>query len=165
VARFETGRLDQAHFERELAVVLSEGLDRPVTAENLIPRMLQDLHLDRQMVDAVRAARRAGVRTALLSNSWGVDHYPHELLEELFETVVISGQVGLRKPDAEIFRMAAEQLGLPPAECVFIDDFSGNVEAAETVGMRGVLHEEAAKTIPELERLLGVPLRQAIDTL
>lgn len=165
VARFETGRLEQAHFERELAAVLSEGLDRPVAAAGLIPRMLEDLRLDREMVDAVRAARRTGVRTALLSNSWGVEHYPHGLLEELFETVVISGQVGLRKPDREIFLMAAERLGLPPAECVFIDDFAGNVEAAEAVGMRGVLHEEAAKTIPELERLLGVPLQQAVDTL
>lgn len=167
IARFETGRLEQAHFERELSTALSEGLDEPVPAENLIPRMLQDLRLDQEMIEAVRAARLAGVRTALLSNSWGVEHYPHDLLDELFDAVVISGRVGLRKPDAAIFRMATERLGRPPGECVFIDDFAGNVEAAEAVGMRGVLHEEAGKTIPELEELLGVSLRDgdAVDTL
>lgn len=167
IARFETGRLEQAHFERELSAALSDGLDEPVPAQNLIPRMLRDLRLDREMIDAVRAARRRGIRTALLSNSWGVEYYPHDLLDELFDTVVISGRVGLRKPDAAIFRMATEQLGIPPGQCVFIDDFAGNVEAAQAVGMRGVLHEEARKTIPELEDLLGVPLRDedAVDNL
>jgi putative hydrolase of the HAD superfamily len=165
VARFETGRLEQEHFERELAAVLSEGLERPVAPDDLITRMLADLHLDEEMIEAVRAARRGGIKTALLSNSWGVQYYPHDLLAELFDEIVISGQVGLRKPDAEIFAMAVERVGLPAGECVFVDDLRGNLEAAKAVGIRGVLHEAATTTIPELERLLGVPLRNAVDTL
>jgi putative hydrolase of the HAD superfamily len=165
VARFETGRLEQEHFERELAAVLSEGLERPVAPADLVTRMLADLHLDEEMIEAVRAARRGGIKTALLSNSWGVQYYPHGLLAELFDEIVISGRVGLRKPDAEIFTMAVERLGLPAGECVFVDDLRGNLEAAEAVGMRGVLHEEATTTIPELERLLGAPLRKTVDTL
>lgn len=165
VARFETGRLEQEHFERELAAVLSEGLERPVAPDDLITRMLAALHLDEEMIEAVRAARRGGIKTALLSNSWGVQYYPHDLLAELFDEIVISGQVGLRKPDAEIFTMAVERVGLPAGECVFVDDLRRNLEAAEAVGMRGVLHATATTTIPELERLLGVPLRNAVDTL
>jgi putative hydrolase of the HAD superfamily len=165
VARFETGRLEKEHFERELAAVLSEGLDRPVAPDDLITRMLADLRLDEEMIEAVRAARAGGIRTALLSNSWGVEYYPHDLLAELFDEIVISGQVGLRKPDADIFEMAVERIGLPAGECLFVDDVHHNIEAAKAAGMRGVLHEQASATIPELERLLGIPLRKTVDTL
>ena len=165
VARFETGRLEPSDFQEQLALALSEGLDHEIPAENLIPRMLEDLRLDEEMIDAVRTARARGIRTALLSNSWGVEYYPHDLLAELFEHIVISGQVGLRKPDAAIFRMAIERIDLPPSECVFVDDLHHNIEAAQAAGMRGVLHERAATTIPELERLLGTSLRTAVDTL
>jgi epoxide hydrolase-like predicted phosphatase len=166
IARFETGRMEQERFERELAEVLSADLDRPIGGEKLIARMLRDLRLDHDMIEAVRAARRSGIRTALLSNSWGVEYYPHELLAELFDEIVISGQVGLRKPDAAIFRMATERIGLSAGACVFVDDFPLNVEAAEAAGMRGVLHEEAGTTIRALEELLGVPLSgDAVDTL
>ena len=165
VARFEMGLIAVDDFEREFADVLSRDLERPVPAEGLVHRMLVDLRLDGTMVDAVRAARRQGVHTALLSNSWGVDYYPHELLAELFEQIVISGQVGLRKPDPEIFEFAARRIGIPPEECVFVDDLPRNIEAGEAAGFRCVLHENAHRTIPELERLLGVPLRSAVDTL
>ncbi len=165
VARFETGRLPREDFERELAAGLSEGLDRPIEARDLIARMMNDIRLDDAMVAAVREARRRGVRTALLSNSWGVEHYPHDLLAELFDQIVISGQVGMRKPDPEVFRLAADRLGLPPDECLFVDDVRGNIEAGERVGMRGVLHEETSRTVAELERLLGLPLSEVVDTL
>ena len=166
VARFETGRMPREEFERELAVGLSEGLDRPIAPERLIQRMLTDLRLDDAMIAAVRTARRAGVPTALLSNSWGVEYYPHDLLAELFDQIVISGEVGLRKPDPEVFRMATDRLGLSPEDCIFVDDLPSNIQAAEAVGMLGVLHEEAANTIAELERLLEVPLRSdPVDTL
>ena len=165
IARFETGTLEREHFERELAAALSKGMEKPIEAENLVLRMLQDLRLDDEMIEAVRAARRSGITTALLSNSWGVEYYPHDLLAELFDEIVISGEVGLRKPDRPIFEMAAKRLGIPAHECVFIDDLPGNIQAAEAVGMKGVLHERASSTIPELERLLDIPLGRAVDTL
>jgi epoxide hydrolase-like predicted phosphatase len=164
IARFETGKLEQEHFERELAAALSRGLESPIAPERLVTRMLQDLRLDEEMIEAVRTARGA-VATGLLSNSWGVGYYPRDLLAELFDEVVISGEVGLRKPDPPIFAVAAERMGLPPEQCVFVDDLPGNIEAAEALGMRGVLHEVAATTIPELERLLGIPLSRAVDNL
>lgn len=160
VALMETGRIDRTDFERRMAEALSGGPDRPVDPTDLLSRMLSTIHFDVPMVEAVLAAHRRGVRTCLLSNSWGVDTYPRALLAELFDEVVISGEIGLRKPDREVFELAARRLGLPPRECIFVDDVAGNVEAAEGVGMRGVVHEDAVATVTTLEELLGVDLTE-----
>ncbi len=161
VARIETGRISVEEFERELAAIFSEGLHEPIVAEGLLARMSENLDLEPRIIEAVRAAHDGGVKTALLSNSWGMDLYPTELLEELFDEVVISGQVGKRKPDADVFHLAAQGLGVDPRDCVFVDDVRTNIEAAEAVGMRGVLHEEVDDTVRELEGLLGVRLGDA----
>ena len=90
----------------------------------------------------LRAIRRAGLRTALLSNSWGANDYPRHLFAELFDVVVISAEVGMRKPEERIFRHAAALLGLSPAECVFIDDIEANMLAAQALGHDRVLHHD-----------------------
>jgi putative hydrolase of the HAD superfamily len=64
----------------------------------------------------------------------------------------------MRKPEERIFLLAAQRLGLPPEECVFIDDIQANVDAAEALGMAGVLHRDAAATTARLAGLLGLPL-------
>jgi epoxide hydrolase-like predicted phosphatase len=110
------------------------------------------------MVAAVRSARGAGVRTGLISNSWGAATYDRALLAELFDGVVISGDIGVRKPTPEIYAMGARAIDLPPAECVFVDDLPFNLKPAREMGMATVRHVEAAQTIEELERLLGVAL-------
>jgi epoxide hydrolase-like predicted phosphatase len=158
VARFEKGLVAKDEFEIHLAGVLSEDLREPLDPKDLIARMLEDVRIDQAMVAAVRATRRAGIRTALLSNSWGVDYYPRELLEELFEEVVISGEVGMRKPDPDAYLHTAERLGLRPEECVFVDDHDDNVDAARRIGMRTVHHRETPKTVEEMEKALGVSL-------
>ena len=114
---------------------------------------------DDAMVAGVLAARRAGVRTAMLSNSWGEDRYDRAQLEQLFDAWVISGEVGVRKPDAAIYSLAAERIGLPPQECVFVDDLPGNLKPARTLGMATVVHRgDAAETLDEVSGLLGVRL-------
>jgi putative hydrolase of the HAD superfamily len=107
---------------------------------------------------ALQAVRGAGLRTALLSNSWGMDDYPRQLFPGLFDAVVISGEVGMRKPEERIFRHAAGLLGLTPEECVFIDDLKVNVVAAEALGMSAVLHTDPATTLARLGEILGLPL-------
>jgi len=158
VIQVETGRMSIEEFEERLAEVLSEGRDAPVAADGLMDRMGDSIELEPRMIDSVRSIHRRGVKTALLSNSWGLHYYPHDLLGELFDEIFISAQVGMRKPDADIYHHAAAGLGLEPSGCVFVDDFAVNVEAAEAVGMRGVLHEHPPRTIAELQRLFGVPL-------
>ena len=156
VHQLERGEIAAGEFERELAGELAR-LGSPVRAEGLLGRMLGGLAtLDDDMLGLVRRARAAGLRTALLSNSWG-DHYPEELWDGLFDAVVISGRVGMRKPDERIFRYTAELLGLEPAECVMVDDLPHNVAGAVASGMVGVRHTSYASTRDELEVLLDVP--------
>ena len=157
VSLVETGQIEVGEFERRLAEVFSEGLHRPVEARGLVERMVGDIELDEAMVDLVRRARAAGIRTALVSNSWGLHYYPTDLLHELFEAVVISGEVGLRKPHADIYELAAARLGLPPEACLFVDDFGPNVAAAERIGMRGYHHEDTDRSVKELADLLSLP--------
>jgi epoxide hydrolase-like predicted phosphatase len=157
VHRLERGELTPAEFEEQLAERLAER-GSPVAAQGLLGRMLGGLAaLDAGMLGIVRRAHDAGLRTALLSNSWG-DHYPDELFDGLFDAVVISGRVGMRKPDVEIFRHTAELLGLDPGACVMVDDLPQNVRGAVTAGMVAVQHTDLDTTRAELEVLLGLDL-------
>jgi epoxide hydrolase-like predicted phosphatase len=150
----ETGELTEAQFEPQLAAVLE------VESEQLIDRLFGGMEPDQAMLEGVRAARRAGVRTAMLSNSWGEDRYDTALLGELFDAWVISGEVGLRKPDPAIYELAAERLGLPLEACVFVDDLPGNLKPALALGMATVLHRgDAAATLAEAGEHLGITLR------
>jgi putative hydrolase of the HAD superfamily len=152
---FEEGRIGETDFENGLGRLL--GLS---AAEGLIDRLFAGAKLEPAMVYAVRAARTAGVATGLISNSWGTTRYPRELLAELFDGVVISGEVGIRKPAPRIYELGAEAIGRPAAECVFVDDLPFNLPPAAELGMATVHHTAVETTIPELERLLGIDLRE-----
>jgi len=145
----EEGTLPELEFERELALLLG------VAPEGLIGRLLAALGPDERMIAAVRALRRAGVPTALVSNSWGVGIYPADLLAELFDATVISGTVGVRKPSREIYLHATRALGLDPADCVFVDDLARNLAPAAELGMATVHHTDSTVTVAEIARLLG----------
>jgi len=150
---FECGTLPQAEFEARLGPMLG------VTTTGLIERLFAGSAPDEPMLEAVRRARAAGVRTGLVSNSWGTSRYPRGVLAELFDGVVISGEVGIRKPSPEIYALGAERIGVQPQACVFVDDLPFNLSPAAELGMATVHHRIADDTIPELERLLGVELR------
>lgn len=153
----ETGALSAADFERGLAARLRTRAGGPVAAEGLLARIFAGFSSEPVMVSVLRRARAAGLRTALLSNSWGND-YPREQWPELFDAVVVSGEVGLRKPQPEIYLLTAQRLGVTPQECVFVDDLPANVRGAAAVGMVGVEHTDPERTITELEVLFGLPL-------
>jgi putative hydrolase of the HAD superfamily len=123
-----------------------------------VDRMFAGTAPDARMLGAVKAARDAGVRTGLISNSWGVHRYPQQMMDELFDGVVISGLVGIRKPAPEIYAMGAEAIGLAPQECVFVDDLGFNLKPAKELGMATVLHSDSDQTVAQLEDLLGVAL-------
>jgi putative hydrolase of the HAD superfamily len=147
----ETGRLQEDEFEERFAKLL--GLDEAV---DLIDGMFGGMLPCEPMVAAVRAAGSRGVKTGLISNSWSTSHYDRDMLEELFDTAVISAEVGLHKPQPEIYRLAAERLVVPPAQCVFVDDLRENCEGAEAVGMTAILHRDPAETIERIEALFGI---------
>jgi putative hydrolase of the HAD superfamily len=126
-------------------------------------RLFSHVGPDEEMIGAVRVARSAGIPTGLISNSWGGNYgeggYQREMFDELFDEVVISGEVGLRKPQPEIYLLAAERIGSDPKDCVFVDDFKVNADGAAAVGMFGIQHTRADDTLPRLEKFLGVALR------
>lgn len=158
VHALEIGQLTLPDFEQRLAERLRTRTgDRPVAA-GLVSRMFAGFRQEPAMVTAVRRAKTAGLATALLSNSWGLD-YPREGWDEMFDVTVISGEVGLRKPDPRIYQLVAQRLGLPAGRCVFVDDLRPNVRAAVDVGMIGVHHTDADTTLGELEAIFEVSLR------
>jgi putative hydrolase of the HAD superfamily len=149
----ETGEIDEDAFEPRFAEVLE------VEPSGLIERIFAGAGPEDEMFLAVERARAQGVRTGLISNSWGTRRYDRELLGRLFDGVVISGEVGIRKPTPEIYALGAERVGLAPSQCVFVDDLPFNLKPASELGMATVRHSSSEATIRELEPLLGVELR------
>jgi putative hydrolase of the HAD superfamily len=147
----ETGAMTVAEFEKSFGPRL--GIAETV---GMVERLFAGIAPDPEMIEAVRRIKGHGVPVGLVSNSWGGTTYDHALFEELFQVRVISGEVGLHKPQPEIFQLAAEQLGVPPEECVFVDDLRENCAGAEEVGMTALLHRDTAETIRRLGELFSI---------
>ncbi|MFC4058090.1 HAD family hydrolase [Planomonospora corallina] len=154
----ERGEISALDFERDLARRLLTLDGVPPVAEGLLTRMFAGFQPVQPMYDMLAAARAAGLKTCLLSNSWAND-YPRDSWDGLFDEIVISGEVGMRKPEPRIFEYTLDLVGLSGTECVFIDDIEANITAAGALGITGLHHREPADTITRLEGLLGVPLR------
>ncbi len=154
VHALERGEIEVPDFERRLAERLTTTSGVPVEPEGLLARMFTRFEHAHDMVGLVRRAHESGIRTALLSNSWGND-YPRDGWDRMFDVVVISGEVGMRKPEPEIFVHTLELLGLAAPECVFVDDLEHNIEAAVALGFVSVRHVSYAETARELDVLFG----------
>jgi epoxide hydrolase-like predicted phosphatase len=152
--KLEKGEVSEEEFAERFGPIVGVS-----ETEGLVDRLFAGMEPDEAMIGAVKKARSGGVRTGLISNSWGHGRYDRSTFPELFDGVVISGEVGLHKPEPQIFELGAEKVGLAPGDCVFVDDLRENCAGAEAVGMTAVLHRGADSTLPELERLLGVELR------
>jgi epoxide hydrolase-like predicted phosphatase len=146
----ECGRIGIAAFEARLAKILD------VSSEDLARRLTADVQPDHEMRAAVRAFHDQGVKTALVSNSWRREDYD---VHDLFDVVVLSGDLGIRKPDPEIYAVAVERLGVIPERCVFVDDLGGNLKPAKVLGMTTIRHDKTFDTIAQLKRLLRLARR------
>jgi putative hydrolase of the HAD superfamily len=150
----EKGELADEEFERRFGALLG------VEPAGLIGRLFAGLGPEELMIEAVRRIKGAGIPTGLISNSWGTGIYERAPLE-LFDAAVISGDVGLHKPQPEIYRLGAERIGVPATACVFVDDLRENVAGAETVGMTALLHRDPPETVRSLGELFGLDLGAA----
>jgi len=151
--RVERGEVDEDEFGRMVGARLGVA-----DTDGLVGRMFAGMEPDERMVAAVKTARAAGVRTGLVSNSIGEGRYDRDAFPELFDGVVISGEVGMHKPEPKLFLLGAKRAGVEPRQCAFVEDLRENCEGANAVGMTAVLHRGAESTLAELERLLGVSL-------
>ena len=152
VHQLERGEIAVEEFEHQLSAALAtEG--STVDAQGLVSTMFADLAIyEDSMTSLVTRAHAAGIRTGLLSNSWG-NAYDRSDWHEMFDVIVISGEVGMRKPEREIFDLTLDRIGLPAGECVFIDDIARNIAAATQAGLVGIVHRTFDETAGELEAL------------
>jgi putative hydrolase of the HAD superfamily len=153
----EVGAITEAEFlatiERELATILQ----RPVTLHGFGERYMAALEPNEALFAHYRALHERGVRFAMLTNNvreWEPLWRTKLPVDDIFETVVDSGFVGLRKPDRAIYAIVLERLGLPAEECVFVDDLAVNIEAARALGFAVVHFRETEQAIAELDALL-----------
>jgi epoxide hydrolase-like predicted phosphatase len=149
----ERGELSQPAFEQKIAQLLG------VQPAGLIQGLLADLRPEPLMAEAVARARTARIRVGVITNSWGtVPHDPYAAyqLDQRFDAVVISSQVGLRKPEPAIYRQAADELAVPLEGIVFVDDIAANLQPAKELGMAVIHHVDPRRTVHDLERLLGL---------
>jgi putative hydrolase of the HAD superfamily len=159
----ETGAIsDEEFFERMTARYIAEGghdaVDARLAAHVVFGKGMVACGA---MIDAVRQVKGAGYRTALLTNiSRSGESVWRSLMpvDELFDTVVDSSQVRLRKPDPAIFVLTCERLGLAPEHCLFVDDLRCNVDAATELGMTTLQCSDPVAIADEVvELLLGRP--------
>ncbi len=161
-ARFERGELDPSGFvevfQREAA-----ALGHTVDARRVLDALKG--HVRPEMVEALR---RCGERlkTAMLTNNFrdpagGSSHDPDSELGaifEMFDTVVESSVVGVRKPEPRFYEIACERLGVRPDECVFLDDLGVNLKPARAMGMTTIKVVDPRVALAELEAAVGFPL-------
>jgi putative hydrolase of the HAD superfamily len=158
----ETGRLSEAEFFRRLCERHAAAGNPRVDPQHARNVVFEDrAEASAAMVDTVRQLREAGYRTALLTNNareWEPMWRSLIPVDELFDVVVDSSVVGVRKPDPAIYELTCDRLGLRPDECIFVDDLLCNVDAASELGME-VVHcmnpTDAADVVAR--RLLGRP--------
>jgi putative hydrolase of the HAD superfamily len=156
----ETGKLSEADFFRGVVARYVAAGNPPIDAERGRALVFSGQgRASAEMVDTVRRLRSAGYRTALLTNNareWEPIWRPLIPVDELFDVVVDSSVVGLRKPDVRIYELTCSRLGLPPDECIFVDDLECNVDAAASLGMEVVHCTDPAGAAEEVaQRLLG----------
>jgi putative hydrolase of the HAD superfamily len=151
----EKGELDDAAFEAGFAQRLAARTQAPVAADGLLAALTAALAPVPEMVDAVAALRARGVPTVLVSNAMGHASYELVDLDGLFDHVVLSTELGVRKPSRRMYAEAAERVGAAPERCLMVDDLEQNLVGAARIGMPGHLHVEPAGTLAALRAAFG----------
>ncbi|WP_327191168.1 HAD family phosphatase [Streptomyces xinghaiensis] len=155
LADHECGRIDAEAFERGFAERL-RAHGAAVQAEGLTARMQAGMSIDQEVLALLGDLRSAGYPVALVSNSFGNGTYDGVDLAAVADAVVISSEVGIRKPSRRIYAIACERLGIAPEEAVMIDDLRQNLDGAARIGIGGVLHTGAADTRRQLAESYGI---------
>jgi putative hydrolase of the HAD superfamily len=117
-----------------------------------------------EMVTALRRCKEAGLKTACVTNNWVSFEELPEAREDtagvlaLFDAIIESSKVGIRKPEPRFYELACEALAIRPEEAVFLDDLGINLKPARAMGMTTIKVEDPAKAIADLEAVLGLSL-------
>ena len=153
----ECGRVSETVFVENLRASLCELLGRDVELASLADTLWEGLFPNDEMIAFMTSLRAAGYRMALLTNNvreWELRWRALAPIDEIFELVVDSAFVGVRKPDPEIYELTVAGLGVPADECLFVDDIEVNCGAAREAGMSAVVFRETEQAIAEMRALL-----------
>lgn len=160
----ECGRISEADFLRKLEAAIESTLGRKVPLHGFRNTYFDALHPNETMIGLMRKLKKSGYRLALLTNNvkeWE-PHWRAKLpVDEIFEVIVDSAFVGMRKPDHEIYKLTLDRLGGVDARaCLFIDDVEVNCDTAKEIGMEVVHFKDTEQAVGEIEGALRSRLAQ-----
>ena len=156
----EVGAIGEGDFLAALERELEAGLGRPVALHGFGERYMNAIDPNAELFAYYSDLHARGLRLALLTNNvreWEPYWRAKLPIDDIFETVVDSAFVGVRKPDPAIYAIVLDRLGLPADECAFVDDIAVNVEAARALGFEVVHFRDTAQAIVELDALTAAP--------
>ena len=156
----ECGRLSEADFFASLGAEIAGKLGRDVAMHDFTEWYFATLTPNEPMIELVAELRGAGYKTACLTNNvreWEPLWRAMAPIDELFELVIDSAFVGMRKPEPAIYELTVDRLGVPAEHCLFVDDIELNCNAARDAGMHAVFYRDNAQAIPEIRAALGAP--------
>jgi len=164
-AKLERGELTLQQFYKPFSQELTETLEKEVS-EQQVEKFMKNLDNaisipNQDMLEAAKRIRKHGLKTAILTNNWKSEAFSPLLLQVLrdnFDEVVESCEVGVRKPDKQIYQLVLDKLDMPAGDVVFLDDLAGNIEAANKLGIDTIRVKEVERAIEELQALLGINL-------
>lgn len=157
LAELECGRMSEADFLDRVGAEIASILGREVHMRTFTETYFAHLSTNDELIAYMAELRDRGLRMALLTNNvreWEARWRAMLPVDDIFEQVVDSAFVGMRKPDRRIYELTCERLGVPAPQCVFIDDIEINCEAAAELGMRAVHFRDTAQAIADIERLV-----------
>jgi putative hydrolase of the HAD superfamily len=159
-SRLERGELDMETFYAAFDAECGAAGQPIVSARAMMERIGEAAQPRPRMLAAIEAIRARGLRTAALTNNWigeGGDTGVHRMAG-IFDAVIESAVVGLRKPDPRIYALAIEQLGVQPVHVVFLDDIGRNLKPARALGMTTIKVDDEGQALADLANVLGFPL-------
>jgi len=162
-ARFERSELDLDQFDVEFANE-ARALGHHVPGRDIIALLAGDFRPE--MIEALRRIKRSGLKTGCITNNVpantsdtreGRTLYAREIME-MFDHLIESSKIGIRKPNPRIYEMMCEELTVEPDRCIYLDDLGMNLKPARAMGMATIKVESGPQAIGELEKLLAMKL-------
>jgi putative hydrolase of the HAD superfamily len=156
--RLERGEIPGVEFFQHLKETAAAELGVEVSFSDMAQSFLKGYKARPRMIELVRSLR-GHIRTGLLTNNvkeFGGYWRSMVPVDELFDEIIDSSEVGLRKPDPRVYELALTRLGSTPQEAFFVDDFEANVKAAEELGIAGIVFRDEDSVIAEIRRLAGI---------
>jgi putative hydrolase of the HAD superfamily len=155
----ECGRITEAQFLGALEQTLLEELGREISCADLTETLWEGLAPNERMIELMAALRAEGYRMALVTNNvreWEARWRAMAPIDDIFELVIDSAQVGIRKPDPEIYELTVRRLGVPAVACLFVDDLEPNCAAARDAGMQAILYRDPEQAELDIRAALQV---------